>query len=91
MPKTRGFVFYDGPSVLDGAPIVGIAVYRSSNVKTGDMVQTYILRADVDPVSALMSGADESICGDCVHRPIKGGACYVDVAKSVRSVYSAWS
>jgi hypothetical protein len=90
MPKTRGFVFYDGPSMLDGAPIIGIAVYRSSNVKTGDMVQTYILRADVDPVSALMSGADESICGDCVHRPIKGGACYVDVAKSVRSVYSAW-
>lgn len=88
--KTRGFVFYDGPSMLDGAPIIGIAIYRSRNVKTGDMVQTYILRADVDPVSALMSGADESVCGDCMHRPINGGACYVDVAKSVRAVYGAW-
>lgn len=85
-----GFVFYDGPSLIDGSPIVAIAVTRSENVKTGDMVQTYILRADVDPVSATRTGEDSSICGDCVHRPSAGGACYVDVAKSVQSVYWAW-
>jgi hypothetical protein len=85
-----GFVFYDGPSLIDGAPIVAIAVLESENDKTGDMVQTYILRADVDPVSALRTGEDRSICGDCVHRPANDGACYVNVAQSVQSVYWAW-
>lgn len=85
-----GFVFYDGPSLIDGAPIVAIAVLASDNGKTGDMVQTYILRADVDPVSALRTGEDRSICGDCVHRPANDGACYVNVAQSVQSVYWAW-
>jgi hypothetical protein len=93
MAKTRGFVFYDGPSAIDGAPIIGIAVLRSKNVKTGDMVQTFILRADQSPLAAIDSGADASICGDCVHRGADGSArtCYVDVAKSVQSVYAAWT
>ena len=34
-----GFVMYDGPSAIDGAPIVVIATLKSSNRKTGDMVQ----------------------------------------------------
>lgn len=89
-----GFVFYDGPSLIDGAPIIGIAVLESSNVKTGNMVQTYILRADMAPLAAIASGDDASICGDCAHRGDKATArkrtCYVDVAKSVHSVFSAW-
>lgn len=86
-----GFVFYDGPSMLDGAPIIGIAVTsKSRNGKTGEMIQTYILRADIDPVTALRIGADVSICGDCVHRPANGGSCYVDVPKSVLAIYAAW-
>jgi hypothetical protein len=85
-----GFVFFDGPSLIDGAPIVGIAVLSSVNGKTGNMVQTYILRADQAPLDAIRAGDDESICGDCVHRPALGGSCYVDVSKSVTSVFSAW-
>jgi hypothetical protein len=93
MPKPRGFVFYDGPSALDGAPIIGIAVLRSKNVKTGDIVQTFILRADQSPLAAIDSGADASICGDCVHRgdDTRARTCYVAVAKSVQSVYAAWT
>jgi hypothetical protein len=93
MAKTRGFVFYDGLSALDGAPIIGVAVLRSANTKTGDMVQTFILRADQSPLAAIDSGADSSICGDCVHRGADGAprTCYVDVAKSVQSVYSTWA
>jgi len=93
MAKPRGFVFYDGPSAIDGAPIIGIAVLRSKNVKTGDMVQTFILRADMAPLAAIDTGADSSICGDCVHRgaPDRARTCYVDVAKSVQSVYAAWT
>lgn len=88
----RGFIFYRGLSPVDGAPIVGIAVLKSKNIKTGDMVQTYILRADVHPMDAIKSADDESICGDCVHRG-KGSrkrTCYVDVSKSVSMVYAAF-
>lgn len=85
--QSTGFVFYDGPSMLDGAPIVGIAVLHSANAKTGDMVQTYILRSDSHPVAAIRSGDDASVCGDCPHR---GTSCYVDVGKSVAAVFACW-
>jgi hypothetical protein len=102
----RGFIFYQGPSMLDGAPIVGIATLTSKNDKTGDMVQTYILRADMAPLDALSTGADASICGTCPHRPKrirvrdrKTGrftskrvrTCYVDVGKSVQQVFHAFA
>ena len=95
MSKPTGFVFYDGPSMLDGAPIVGIAILRSDNSKTGDMVQTYILRADQHPLDAIASGEDASICGDCMHRgDIATGrkrTCYVNVGQSVASIFGAWA
>ena len=95
MSKPTGFVFYDGPSELDGAPIIGIAILRSDNGKTGDMVQTYILRADQHPLDAIASGDDASICGDCMHRgaPAIGRkrTCYVNVGQSVASIYGAWT
>lgn len=54
------------------------------------MAQTYILRADQAPLDAIRAGDDESICGDCRHRPALGGSCYVDVSKSVTAVFGAW-
>jgi hypothetical protein len=89
-----GFVFFDGPSQIDGAPIIGIAVLHSENRKTGDLVQTYILRADAHPVDAIRTGDDVSICGDCPHRrdPLSGTrTCYVNVGQSVAAVYGAWT
>ena len=88
-----GIILYEGPSAIDGAPIVAIAnriIATSANAKTGAMVQTFIIRADVSPMTALKDGRDASICGDCPQRPFKGGKCYVDVAKSVSSVYGAY-
>jgi hypothetical protein len=82
-----GYVIYKGPSLLDGAPIVVIAVIGSGNTKTGDMVQTYILRSDTTPLDALNSGADESICGDCKSRPALGGDCYVRVEQGSTVVF----
>lgn len=75
----NGAVIYRGPSQLDGAPIIVIATgltRGSRNEKTGDLIQTWIMRDDVDPMTALKTGADESVCGDCPHR---GAACYVRV------------
>lgn len=85
--QPSGYVIYRGPSLLDGAPIVAVALTRSSNRKTGDMVQTYILREDVAPTEALRTGQDVSICGDCKHRPFNGGACYVVVCQGPTVVF----
>lgn len=83
----QGFVLYRGPSLLDGAPIIAIATLESSNVKTGDMIQTWIMREDYHPLDAIASGLDRSICGSCTHRPVNGGTCYVDVAKAPSNVW----
>jgi hypothetical protein len=100
MSKILGYIAYEGPSIIDGAPIVVIVNKingDSKNDKTGAIVQTFIIRSDIAPMAALQSGEDESICGDCAHRPylIKTGEsdeppCYVQVGKSVQSVYHAY-
>jgi hypothetical protein len=95
-----GLILYEGPSALDGAPIVAIAtkiLAKSANSKTGHMVQSYILRSDLHPMEALANGADASVCGSCKHRPrkLESGrtvrTCYVEVAKSVASVWGAYA
>lgn len=97
----KNTVLYEGPSALDGEPIAVIATgieRRSSNAKTGAMVQVFIIRADVHPIEALKTGEDASICGGCRHRPDPAAlaegkivrSCYVDVTKSVNSVFKAY-
>ena len=91
MAKPTGYILYQGASLIDGAPIVAIAITgKSTNSKTGNMVQTYIIRSDINPVEALKTGDDVSVCGDCKHRPINGGACYVNVGQGVNAVYKAF-
>lgn len=97
----NGVVLWEGPSALDGAPIVVILTglkRASANGKTGDMLQTFIVRQDVSPLDAIRQGADASVCGACPHRGRSvdgvGGvdrSCYVDVAKSVRSVHACYA
>jgi hypothetical protein len=65
----NGVVFYEGPSLIDGQPIVGIATFKTSNDKTGNLVQTWILRADIHPQDAIDMGSDFSVCGNC---PLRG-------------------
>jgi hypothetical protein len=104
MSKPNGAILWQGASLIDGQPIVVIAVglsNASSNRKTGAMLQTYILRADVDPNEAVRMGADASICGDCPHRGhlarLESGAlrnagrtCYVNVGQGPLSVWRAF-
>ena len=99
MTKPTSFVIYDGPSLIDGAPIVAIAQIGSSNRKTGDMVQTFILRSDVDPITASRTGADHAICGDCPHRgqahdgdkgQAIGRTCYVTLAHAPLGKFKAF-
>lgn len=90
-----GYVIYDGPSLIDGARVIAIAcaLDRSRNSKTGHMVQTYILRADMHPVEAVRTGADVFICGTCKHRGDGTGkerSCYVTLMHGPSSVYRSW-
>jgi len=96
--KPLGYIVYEGPSLLDGSPIVIIInkiKAASKNTKTGALVQSFIIRSDINPVEALKTGDDASICGHCIHRPSLAaytGAppCYVNVGRSVLQVYSAY-
>lgn len=83
-------IVYDGPSQLNGAPIVAILIPKSENRKTGDMAQLYILPKDMSPLEASKAGLDDSVCGDCPLRQSKGGACYVNLGHGPRATYDAY-
>lgn len=96
-----GFILWEGNSLYDGSPIVVIATMSSGNVKTGDMVQTWILRQDVNPIEASRLGLDKSICGNCPHmgKPdaskTKGWAsersCYVNLLHGPLGIWKAYT
>jgi len=87
-----GYVIWRGYSPEDGAPIVAIMTISTSNRKTGDMLQVWILREDVNPVAAVQTGDDESICGQCPHRkqPDYTRSCYVNVGQAPLAVWKAY-
>ena len=93
-------IIYKGPSLLDGKPIVAIATWSNRNTKTGAVLQTYILRSDINPLEASKTGEDFSICGDCTMRgevttdperkQAKGRRCYVNLGQGVLIVYKSF-
>jgi hypothetical protein len=85
----NGYVMYRGPSMLTGEAIVLVVIRSSVNPKTGDMAQTYILRDGMRPVEALRSGEDKAICGDCKHRAVNAGTCYVVVRQGASRVHDS--
>lgn len=83
-PRRRGhkqrsgsLVVWRGPSRYDGAPIMVTLVPTSQNVKTGNMVQVYVLREDMSPFTAMKRRLDYSVCGGCCLSPNVDGGCYV--------------
>lgn len=87
MAAVNGVVLYEGESLLDGQPIVVIATFRTANKKTGEVIQTWILRSDISPVEAVATGQDVSICGKCPHRHFSGGGCYVLPFQAPNNIY----
>lgn len=84
------FILFEGPSRIDGNPIVVIGTgfhNRTSNRKTGDMVQTWILKSDMRPHEAVKTKQDYSVCGDCKHR---GTSCYVLTHQAPTNIYKAY-
>lgn len=103
----NGVVLWEGISVIDNVtPVALIAIgftRKSTNRKTDAMIQTYLIRSDMDPVDAVMSRRDVGICGSCLHRKqpdtvsktgkVKRGkrTCYVNLGKGVRGVYRCYA
>ena len=97
MASANAHKVYDGPSMMDGKPIVVIMTgfkRASKNVKTDDMIQTWILRKDIAPHTAQKTGDDASICGKCPLRPllhkvspVADKPCYV---KTWQAPLSTW-
>ena len=94
---SNGFQAYNGPSLINGESIKAIVTGTqnpSANVKTGDMLQLFIMPVNSKPSDAIRNGDDVAVCGTCIHRPsvakTNGVApCYVEVGKSVNAVYKA--
>ena len=96
----KSAIIYNGPSLLDGKPIVVIATFSNRNKKTGAVVQTYILCRDINPLEASKTGADFTICGNCIMRgevttdPVRKQAkkrkCYVNLGQGVLIVWKAF-
>jgi hypothetical protein len=70
-----GVVLYDGESRFDGSRILAILTFHSSNWKTGDIPQVWILRADRHPREVRAGKLDQAICGHCPLAANMG--CYV--------------
>lgn len=83
-------IIYQGPSLYDGREIAVVAACldgRSSNMKTGPMVQLYVVPYDRNPIEAIRHGDDHSTCGNC---PIKSG-CYTHSGNSINGMNAVWS
>jgi len=80
LKKPNGCVIWEGLSLVDSSPLVilltGLEI-PSANRKTGWMLQTYVLRQDILPTSAIATREDYSTCGDC---PLRHKVCYVNMA-----------
>jgi hypothetical protein len=57
------------------------------------MIQTWILRSDVNPVEAVKTEQDASVCGDCRHRGTGNGkdrSCYVNIGQAPLNIYKTF-
>jgi len=89
-----GVIFYRGPSLLTGDPIVGVLTgldRGSHNAKTGPMAQVWVLRRDLPPMDAKRQNLDDAVCGTCKlrGRDGKNSGCYVVAWQAPTNVYHA--
>jgi hypothetical protein len=84
----RGAVLYEGPSRIDKEPIIVIMTYTSSNEKTGDIPQVWLLPHGVHPHQARVEGHDTRVCGGCIFAGNRG--CYLGwfELKSIQDSYT---
>ena len=89
--KPLGIILWKGKSLIDNERIMVVATgifETTANRKTGAMIQTYILRRDIDPMFARRLGEDKSICGDCKHR--ENSTCYVNLCHGPLPIFRSY-
>ena len=67
--------------------------FQTTNQKTGDLIQNFMLpEAWIETSDKVRNMDDKAICGDCVHNHTTGdGDCYVTKANSLRGLQSKLS
>jgi hypothetical protein len=81
--EARGFTLYRSEEV------VVIATLRTTNRKTGNMVQVWILDPTTDPVTSVKTGKDAStVCKGC--KFASGNGCYVNVGQAPLAVWKGY-
>ena len=86
-----GVILYENDKLV--AIATGFAGRGSDNVKTGRMIQTWIMVKSHKPTEALKLGLDKIVCGNCPHRGDgtgEGRICYVNLGQGPRAVWQAW-
>jgi len=94
-----GLVLYEGPTQIPGQRgnvaliVTGIGgKNRTRNRKTGDEPQAWIIPIDQGEMNAAVrDGREGSACGECIHRPALGGACYVTIAWGPQRVWYTYA
>lgn len=87
MKTPKGYTLHRG--IVNGRDFVVIATMSSSNRKTGDMVQVWIMLSHMHPLDAVSSGIDAStICRECPFA--SGNGCYVNVGQAPTSIWKAY-
>lgn len=89
--KPAGYLLHEDSDIVIIA--TGLGAKKSANPKTGDMVQVWVLPRDVNPVEAVKTGADATVCLDCKHRGTNGKqrTCYVRVPNAPLAVWKAYT
>lgn len=94
MTRSQGYVLYEGPSLFNNEPVTVVATgfkKRSGNIKTGELIQIFILGQEAQPSHLHAKGKDKIVCNDCKHSKNFGNSCYVELVRhGVNGVYRAW-
>lgn len=89
-PSTNGFILFE-----DNQRVVIATGFttRSENVKTGNMIQIWVLVKAENPIDALRSGSDALVCGGCPLRGTlgKNRACYVNLGQAPLAVWRTYT
>jgi len=96
--RPKGFILYEGESAISDQNIVAIATLHSRNGKTGDMVQVWILPADLSPLEALQNNNNKGACGSCKLQgrfdnklgKMVDRVCYVNVGQAPDTIHKSY-
>jgi hypothetical protein len=66
---------------------VVVITWRTRNQKTGFVAQTWVMRADVDPITAAPAAHDQSVCRDY---PLRVAGCCIELGRAPLRVWQTY-